>query len=366
MGRVALLVPCFIEADAVSTDVLGMYRALSARGHEVHIFASHREVADPAARPVAAARSLLADPAVVAVYHLAAGWREGAEALARARCKRVLKYHNVTPAEFFAGIDQEYVLACREGRAELAALARAGLDRYLADSDYNLRELLDEGAPPETGAVVPPFHNIHRLLDTDADPDVLTRLRDGKANFLIVGRLAPNKGHAALLEAFALYRRRNPDSRLLIVGRGDARLSVYSEALRALTTRLELEDSVLFTGGVPLAALRAYYQAAHVFVITSRHEGFCVPVVEAMALGVPVLALGSTAVPGTVGDAGVVWQEDDAGLLAESMHRLVTDREAAEALGIRGRRRYADHFTNGRIEARFLATLGRLCGSNRI
>ncbi len=366
MGRVALMVPCFIEADAVSTDVLGMYRSLSARGHEVHVFASHREITDPPARPVSAARQPLSDPSAVAVYHLAAGWREGAEALARARCKRVLKYHNVTPAEFFTGVDQEYVLACREGRAELAALARAGLDRYLADSDYNLRELLDEGAPAESGAVVPPFHNIHRLLETDPDPDVLARLRDGKANFLVVGRLAPNKGHAALLEAFALYRRRNPESRLVIVGRGDPRLGVYTEALRSHTARLGLAEAVVFTGGVSLAALRAYYQAAHLFVITSRHEGFCVPLVEAMALGVPVLALGAAAVPGTVADAGLVWHEDDPRLLAESMHRLVTDREAAAALGARGRRRYHDHFTNGRIELRFLAALGRLCGSERI
>jgi glycosyltransferase involved in cell wall biosynthesis len=152
----------------------------------------------------------------------------------------------------------------------------------------------------------------------------------------------------------------------VIVGRGDPRLAVYTEALHARTARLGLGEAVVFTGGVSLAALRAYYQAAHLFVITSRHEGFCVPLVEAMALGVPVLALGSTAVPGTVGDAGLVWQEDDPQLLAESMHRLVTDREAAAVLGARGCRRYHDHFTNARIEHRFLAALGRLCGTGRI
>jgi glycosyltransferase involved in cell wall biosynthesis len=366
MGRVALMVPCFTEADAVSTDVLGMYRALSARGHEVCVLACHWEVNGLPVRHLRSAGALLQDPSALLIYHLSTGCREAAEALAGAGCRRVLKYHNVTPAEFFAGVDQEYVLACREGRAELAALARAGLDRYLADSDYNLRELLDEGAPAAAGAVVPPFHNIHRLLETDPDPGVLARLRDGKANFLVVGRLAPNKGHAALLEAFALYRRHAPASRLLIVGKGDPRLEVYTEALRARAAGLGLGEAVVFTGGVSLAALRAYYQAAHLFVITSRHEGFCVPLVEAMALGVPVLALGSTAVPGTVGDAGVVWQEDDPRLLAESMHRLVADREAAAALGARGRRRYHDHFTNGRIEFRFLAALGRLGGSGRI
>src|SRR5262245_20624309 len=136
MTRVALLVPCCIEADAVSNDVLGMRRALTARGHDARVFAMHGNIAGVPVRPLAAARRLLQDPSAVAVYHLSTGWREGAEAMASARCRRVLKYHNVTPAEFFEGIDQEYVLACRLGRAHLAEIARGGWDLYLADSEF--------------------------------------------------------------------------------------------------------------------------------------------------------------------------------------------------------------------------------------
>jgi glycosyltransferase involved in cell wall biosynthesis len=79
-----------------------------------------------------------------------------------------------------------------------------------------------------------------------------------------------------------------------------------------------------------------------------------------MALGVPVLALGTTAVPGTVGAAGLVWEDGDPELLAESMHRLVADRRAAAALGARGRRRYLQHFTTDHIERRFLQALDGL------
>jgi glycosyltransferase involved in cell wall biosynthesis len=363
MGRVALMIPCFTEADAVSADVLGMHRALAARGHDVCVLAAHWEVKGPHVRHVRTAARLLDDPSAVAVYHLSTGWREGAAALAGARCRRVLKYHNVTPPEFFEGIDQEYALSCRAGRQELRALARAGLDCYLADSDFNLRELLHEGAPPAAGAVVPPFHHTRRLLELEPDPEVRARYRDGKANLLAVGRLAPNKGHATLLEAFALYRRRhNPHSRLLLVGKADERLAVYAEALRARAAALGLGKAVVFVGGVSPAALKAHYQAAHLFVTASRHEGFCVPVVEAMALGVPVLALGTTALPGTVGEAGLVWEEGDPELLAESMHRLVTDRQAASALGARGRRRYQEHFTNEHVERRFLGALEGLLG----
>ncbi len=361
MSRIALLVPCFMEADAVSNDVLGMYRALDARGHDVCVFATHTNHSEVPVRPLAAARGLLQDPSALAVYHLSTGWLEGAEAMAHARCRRVLKYHNVTPPEFFEGIDQEYVLACRQGRQQLAGIARAGWHLYLADSEYNLGELLTLGTPPEAGSVVPPFHRIQELLDREPDRAVTTACRDGKVNVLVVGRLAPNKGHATLLEAFAYYHRHhNRASRLVIVGRADERLAVYAEGLRAWTARLGLGEAVVFAGGVSLAALRAYYETAHAFAITSAHEGFCVPLIEAMALGRPVIALGTTAVPATVGSAGLVWDEYDASVLAESIHRVATDGAIAVALGERGRCRYLEQFTNEQIERQFLGALGRL------
>lgn len=360
MTRVALLTPCFTEADAVSNDVRGMYRALSARGHEVSIFAHHWEACGLPVGPLSAARRFTRDPSAVVIYHHAAGWWKGVEALVGTRGRRVLKYHNITPEEFFESIDQEYVLSCRVGRRQLTSLARAGLDLYLADSAYNLSELHAEGVADSAGAVVAPFHNIDRLLELAPDPEILERHGDGRANVLVVGRLAPNKGHAALLDAFALYRRRyNPQSRLLVVGKGDDRLSVYGDAVRARAAALGLEDAVVFTGRVSDAALKAYYRTASVFVITSRHEGFCVPLVEAMALGVPVIALGTTAVPATVGGAGLVWEEAeaDADLLAESMHRLITDRTTAAALSGRGWRRYQEEFANATIERSFLKAL---------
>jgi glycosyltransferase involved in cell wall biosynthesis len=360
MARVALLVPCYIEADAVSNDVRGMHKVLTGRGHEARVFAAHRDVGLPS-EPPTAARRFLRSAADVLIYHHSTGWAEGGALLAAVRCRRAVKYHNVTPPEFFEGIDQDYVLACRAGRRQLAALARAGCDRYLADSGYNLNELLSGGAAAPASAVVPPFHNIDRLLSVAPDHAVLERCRDGKTNVLVVGRLAPNKGHGALFEAFARYHRRhNPASRLIVVGKGDERLAVYTEALRARAARLGLGDAVVFTGGVSEAALRAYYETAAVFAIASAHEGFCVPLVEAMALGVPVIALGSTAVPDTVGGAGLVWEEPDADLLAESIHAVVTDEPARCALARAGRRRYEQHYRNDAIARQLLGALDGL------
>ena len=110
-------------------------------------------------------------------------------------------------------------------------------------------------------------------------------------------------------------------------------------------------------GAVPLEETVRFYQAADVFAITSAHEGFCVPVVEAMAMRVPVVALGSTAVPETVGDAGLVWESAEPYLLAESIHHLVTESATRSALAEAGWRRYRECFSNERIEARFLEAM---------
>src|SRR5205807_9879614 len=106
MPRVALMIPSFSEADAVSADVLGMYRTLAARGHEVCVLAAHWEVAGLPVCHLRLAGALLSDPSTLLIYHFSTGCREATETFLGARCRRVLKYHNVTPAEFFEGIDQ--------------------------------------------------------------------------------------------------------------------------------------------------------------------------------------------------------------------------------------------------------------------
>jgi glycosyltransferase involved in cell wall biosynthesis len=117
---------------------------------------------------------------------------------------------------------------------------------------------------------------------------------------------------------------------------------------------------VVFAGEVSDHALKAYYQVADAFMITSEHEGFCVPLVEAMAMKVPIVAYASTAIPETVGTAGLVWEERNPYLLAESIKSIVGDRSVGQALSDMGWRRYAQHFTNARIEAEFLNAINGL------
>jgi len=345
-------------ADAVSNDALGMYQVLTAQGHEVSLFADSWDISVPAVKHVRRMRAYLQDRSSLLIYHHSIGWSTGLAILKEVKCKRIIKYHNVTPPEFYDGINDDYRNVCQTGRNQLKVIAHAGCDLYLSDSEYNRQELLVAGSSQSMSLVVPPFHQINRSIALEADLTIVDAYRDGKTNILMVGRLAPNKGHALLIDAFAAYHYNyNNNSRLLIVGKEDQRLGAYTEALRKQVQQLELRNAVIFAGGVSETALKAYYLVADVFMITSEHEGFCVPLVEAMAMKLPIVAYGSSAIPGTVGKAGLVWQEPDPALLAASMHCLIEDESKAVALGVMGWRRYQQCYTTEKIAAQFLQAL---------
>jgi glycosyltransferase involved in cell wall biosynthesis len=362
MSRIAIVSLVISPGDAVGNDALQMQRVLSARGHTVGLFSSHWVKKSTATQDVSELAAFLADdPHALMIYHHAIGWAAGIELLQRMTCRRIVKYHNVTPGRFFAGFSGDSVRICQLGRDQLRDLARADCDLYLSDSPYNQGELIEAGAAVERCAVVSPFHHIDRLHTLQADSAILHQLGDGQTNLLFVGRRVPNKGHRFLIDAFAAYHEHyNPDSRLLLVGREDRHLISYSNQLREQASRLGVLDRVLLIDGVTDAELRAYYERAAVFVVASEHEGFCVPVVEAMALQVPLVAYGTTAVTHTIGDAGLVWDEPDPFLLAQSIHTLVHETAARKQLTERGFRRYQRLFANQKIERDFLHALRSL------
>jgi glycosyltransferase involved in cell wall biosynthesis len=359
MSRFAIVSLTISSGDAVGNDALEMHRVLTGRGHEVGLFNSHWVKTGPHTRDVSELPAFLGEnPNAILLYHHAIGWEAGLKLLRQVKCKRVVKYHNVTPGRFFAGFPGDQQRICQMGREQLRELAQLRCDLYLSDSDYNQVELLEAGADTDRCLVVPPFHHIDRLDGLQADPEVVRPLDDGQTNLLFVGRRVPNKGHRFLIDAFAAYHEHyDRHSRLLLVGKEDRHLIGYSNQLREQASRLGVLDRVLFIDSVSESELKGYYQSASAFVLASEHEGFCVPVVEALALGVPVVAYGSTAVPATVGDAGLVWTEPDPFLLARSVAAVVRDAAVRRELTERGRRRYRECFANERIEQHFLHAL---------
>jgi glycosyltransferase involved in cell wall biosynthesis len=361
MTRIAILSPLIVDGDAVSHDVLGMHQALLKAGYEAQVFAENWKVSTPKIKHTNKIKSFLQSSSDILIYHYSVGWLDGLALLHELNCRKIIKYHNVTPPIFYEGINTDYVSVCRAGREQLKSIVDVGCDLYLADSEYNAQELQAQGVSQAKSFVLPPFHHIDRLQYSDADLSVIDKYQDGKTNVLMVGRIAPNKGHLALIDAFNIYYRHyNPNSRLLIVGKPDERLKLYNELLFERVNSLNLKDAIVFTGEISCEALKAYYLVSQIFMITSQHEGFCVPLVEAMAMKLPIVAYGSSAIPQTVGKTGLVWEELNPHLLAGSVDHIVRNDFVSASLGEMGWRRYKGTFVNEQIETRFMEVLAHL------
>jgi glycosyltransferase involved in cell wall biosynthesis len=262
-------------------------------------------------------------------------------------CRRALIHHNVTPPEFFAGIDPELQRICRIGREELGTLA-GHVELGLADSEFNRRELEQAGFA-RTG-VLPIYLDFARYR-APPNPVLLRELDDGSTNLLFVGRVSPNKRHEDLIRLAAYWKRYvDPALRLLLVGKLPKRRE-YFDALQAYLYEEGFTPAeVVFTGHVEHDDLLAYYKGAQLFVSMSEHEGFGVPLVEAMLMDLPVLAFGGSAVSGTLGGAGVEFASKDIPAVAELGHALVNDA-ALRASVLSGQRRRLQAFAPETVEA---------------
>ena len=329
--------PAAHRGDAVGDSARRVRDLLRDKGHDADIFALSidAELADEI-RPFSEPAARSGD---VTMLHFAVP-SPMTEALKTLRGRRVLQYHNITPAHFFAPHDAGIFRIAALGRTELRTLA-GSVDLALGDSEYNRAELEALGFA-DTG-VMPILVDAERLRQAPRQPVLERMLGDGPANILFVGRVAPNKkleDHIRLAEHYKRYV--DTDYRFLFVGRTDA-VPRYYAALQALVLRYEIPpERFLFTGAVPDVELASYYRTANAYVSLSEHEGFCVPLVEAMAADVPVLAYGSTAVPETLGGAGICFTPKDLEHAAEMLGLLVYDDELRSSIIAGQRRRLAD------------------------
>jgi glycosyltransferase involved in cell wall biosynthesis len=270
---------------------------------------------------------------------------------------RVLQYHNITPAAYFAPYDPALFRLAVLARQELASLA-GRVDLALGVSDYNRRELEALGFEP-TG-VLPLAVDTSRVTQAAQRPAIDELLDDEYVNFLFVGRIAPNKKIEDLIRLAEHYKRYvDAYYRFIFVGRYDAVPRYYS-TIRALMTEFRLLDErFIFTGAVPDEELAVYYRHAAVYISLSEHEGFCAPLLEAMAADVPVLAYGAAAVPETLGGAGVQFAPKDLEVAAELLGALAFD-DALRAGVIAGQRRRLADFSADRIERALDAVVRRV------
>ncbi len=330
-------VPAAHKGDAIGDSARRMRSLLRAMGHDSDIFAL--TIDDDLRHDVLPFSDSASKRADVTLFHFALP-SPMSEAFRGLPHGRVLQYHNVTPAKFFAPYAPALFRLASIARAELASLAPVS-DLALGDSEYNRQEL-DELGFARTG-VLPIAVDTARLTNAPAHPVLEDILDDGLVNFLFVGRIAPNKkieDHIRLAEQY----KRHIDAyyRFIFVGRYDV-VPQYYATIRALLAEYKmLEDRFIFTGPVPDDELAAYYRASSVYISLSEHEGFCVPLVEAMAMDVPVLAYSAAAVPDTLGGAGLQFAPKDLEYAAELLGMLAFEESPREEILAGQRRRLLD------------------------
>jgi len=251
--------------------------------------------------------------------------------------RKLLLYHNITPPAWLWAVAPVVAAHCEIGRAQLPAVV-AGVDVVAADSAFNAGEL---GVPD--ARVVPLLVDPGRL-----GPPRLDRGPSAEPQLLFVGRLSPHKRQDALIEALALLRaRHHPEARLRLVG--DPLTGAYAETLHSLG-EAAAPGAVRIESGLPDPELGERYRAADVFVCLSAHEGFCVPVLEAFRMGLPVVARAAGAVGEIAADAALLaGPEDDEAVMAELVALVLADSDLRAELIRRGHERAAA-FAPERVE----------------
>jgi glycosyltransferase involved in cell wall biosynthesis len=314
--RVHQLLAALSYGDAIGNEALAIQRHLRAAGHESDVFAElvHPRVAH-LARPLREYPAV-SSPETVCIYHFSIGSAAG-RLIHGAPDRLVVIYHNITPARFFLGFHPHLAGLCYHGRRELETFA-GRTELGLGDSEYNRREL--EAAGVARTGVLPIVLDLS-LYERRPSPVVRRLYDDGRTNVLFVGRVIPNKRIDDLVRAFAAFQRWvRPHSRLLLVGdhRGHER---YYDRLLELVRELGVRE-VVFTGHVDDQELYACYRAADVFLCLSEHEGFCVPLQEAMHFGLPVVAYEAGAVRETLRGGGLLLQDKSPELVAQVLGEL--------------------------------------------
>lgn len=357
--NVVIYTPVLSVGDAIGNDILAMAKILRRQGHTV-LYSARWESTLPVV-PIKKVPDILRSPDDLIIFHHSIGCEDGVRMFERLGCRKVVRYHNVTPAKFFRTRNKKTADACDAGLEQLRRLLGQGT-RLWVDSEFNGRDArrIVANVPYD---VLSPFNQVEQLLEASSDRAGFGLYEDWVTNILVVGRVVPNKNITTAVEAFRVYlERHEPQARLFLAG--DLSDHKYTGEVIERIKELELGDRVFVTGKVSVEQLKAFFLSAQVLLTTSLHEGFCVPLVEAMALRVPIVALPNAAIPDTAGDVAVYPEDDSPEAIAAAINVVRSNGLALEDRLNRGWHRYQENFTNRAIEAKFLKLFNEVIGAS--
>lgn len=338
------LLPNLAYGDAISNHALAIRDYLRCCGYKSEIFVRYVDERVAHEAIVFQPKRINSDAGLI--YHHSIGSEVTEYAIAHPGSKCLI-YHNITPAEFFLPYRPDFAKILETGRAELSKLAQH-FSISVGDSAYNATELSTSGFP-EPG-VLPIAINPHKW-DMSADATLMEQLQDGRTNLLFVGRIAPNKRQEHLVEAFSHYLNMDRDARLILIGWGDSHDPYYCHLINTIE-KFNLMEYVWLPGQINNAQLLAFYRTAHLFWSMSEHEGFCVPLIEAMWFDIPVLAYKSSAVPETLDEAGLLFTSKDDLLQVAVLAKLLVKDDVLRLKVLKAQRRRRNNFTQTVVNER--------------
>lgn len=292
----------------------------------------------------------------VLIVHVSIGEPGFVDFVANCPERVVLSYHNITPAGFFEPLEPEFAARLRSGRWELRALASVAFGA-IADSSFNAAELLALGMS-DVQVAAPPL-DLDRLLHVEPDAEMAAELESCPGPVILwVGQVLAHKRPDLAIDALHLLNVNHfPDASLFLAGRFTSPL--WSSALVRHVESLKLSTARVL-GPVTDAQLAALYRSADALLITSEHEGFCVPLVEAFSFGVPVVTRDYGAIAETSGGAAMVLPAGAGSPeLCEALARVCSDREVRDRMVCGGEQRAAALTADSTLRG-FLAALARV------
>ncbi|WP_337288758.1 glycosyltransferase family 4 protein [Candidatus Methylomirabilis sp.] len=350
MKAIHQLLPNLSYGDAISNQALWIRGVLRSLGYRSHIYVRY---IDPAVQHECSYfldHKSESSPQHGVIFHHSIG-SEVTEYLKTLPDRKLLVFHNITPAKYFRAFRPEFAALLEKGTEELKLMASL-FHIAVGISRFNAATLLRLGFPR---VEVLPLCLPSELGDARLGLRRVTRIFRRRFTILYVGRVVPNKRFEDLIRAFYAYRHIFPNSRLLLVGQYEWDDPYYGYLLK-LATELQVDSGVRFLGLVSWSRLRAAYAAADVFLSMSEHEGFCAPLVEAMRFEIPILAYKSSAVPETLGNAGILFTEKRFDEIAEMIELIRVDRTLRRRLVMVQRERL-EHFREDRVRSQFLHIL---------
>ena len=319
--RIFQLIDVLDYGDGVSNDIIHIHELLDELGVENYIYSKHcNENVINYKNDIG---SLSASPDDVIIYHFS-GKSFIMDFVKTLQCKKILRYHNVTPPDFFKDINKNIYEACMAGLTQLKENLYY-FDYFLADSEFNKTDLISYGVKEEKISVYPIAMNLERLKKEAFTKEIKDNLM-GQVSFLFVGRIAPNKKIEDIIDVFEeYYKTFDSTAKLFLVGNNKQSLD-YFNSLENKITSLISKNNIIFTGKIADEDVYTFYKFSSAFICMSEHEGFCIPILEAQYFGLPVIAYNSSAVPFTMGEAGILLYKKDSKLAAKLLYEIVENK----------------------------------------